>query len=102
MKKLIFINLFLITSLSFAQTKIATTEDGKKVLLKDDKTWEYLNPETKPTNTCVVEDGFKEPKWNKSGTWKRMGTRVDDLTSIGYSVTANNSLINFSLGYNFR
>jgi hypothetical protein len=79
MKKLIFINLLLITSLSFAQTKIATIEDGKKVLLKDDKTWEYLNPETKPTNSCVVEDGFKEPKWNKSGTWKRMGTRVDDL-----------------------
>ncbi|WP_158009596.1 DUF3157 family protein [Tenacibaculum todarodis] len=79
MKKIIFINLLLITSLSFAQTKIATTEDGKKVLLKDDKTWEYLNPDTKPKNSCVVDANFKEPKWKKSSSWKRMGTRVDDL-----------------------
>ena len=92
MKKLIFINLFLITSLSFAQTKIASTEDGKKVLLKDNKTWEYLNPETKPTNACVVEDGFIEPKWNKSGSWKKMGTRVEDLKkhiSIDLEVVEN-------------
>ena len=37
-----------------------------------------------------------------STTGTPSGTRVDDLTSIGYGVTANNSLVNFSLGYNFR
>lgn len=30
------------------------------------------------------------------------GTRVDDLTTFGYQVNAYNSLVNFSLGYNFR
>tara|TARA_R110002124_G_scaffold283446_2_gene459451 strand:+ start:373 stop:786 length:414 start_codon:yes stop_codon:yes gene_type:complete len=79
MKKLILINLLLITTLSFAQSKIATTEDGKKVILKDDNTWEYAKSETKFENSCVVEADFKEPKWNSSGTWKKMGTRVDDL-----------------------
>lgn len=81
MKKLLILNLLLISTLSFSQTIIATTDDGKKVLLKDNNTWEYLNPtsKTETKNKCVIEDGFKEPKWNKSKSWKKMGTRVDDL-----------------------
>ncbi|TGV02756.1 DUF3157 family protein [Flavivirga rizhaonensis] len=43
MKKLLLLNLLLITTLSFSQTQIATTENGKKVLLKEDKTWRYVN-----------------------------------------------------------
>lgn len=78
MKKLLTI-LFIIPLFAISQNQTATTEDGKKVLLKKDNTWEYVNLETKPENTCVVESDFKEPKWNTSSTWKRMGTRVDDL-----------------------
>jgi len=38
------IYLFLmISTFSFGQSQIATTEKGKKVLLKVDNTWEYLD-----------------------------------------------------------
>lgn len=78
MKKLLIISTLLITTLSFSQTKIATTEDGKKVILKGNNTWQYANA-SESKNTCVVDKDFKEPKWKKSGAWKKMGTRVDDL-----------------------
>ena len=78
MKKILLICTLLITTLSFSQTKIATTEDGKKVILKENNTWQYANA-SESKNTCTVDENFKEPKWNKSKSWKRMGTRVDDL-----------------------
>ncbi len=78
MKTQFLIAFLLIATISFSQTKTATTEDGKKVILNDDKTWQYAET-SKSKNTCVINKKFKEPKWNKSGSWKRMGTRVDDL-----------------------
>jgi len=64
------------TCLSFAQKgEIIKTEDGRRVLLKADYTWEYLDlehPETTTAteatalevseNTCQLEDNFEEPK----------------------------------------
>lgn len=79
MRKLLLIGTMLITSLAFSQTKTATTEDGKKVILKDDKTWVYANEAKKAENGCAIEEGFKEPKWNTSKAWKKMGSTVDDL-----------------------
>lgn len=79
MKNLIFITILFCSFFCFSQNQIATTEDGKKVILNSDKTWEYASSETNSENPCVVEAEFKEPKWNTSSTWKRMGTRVDDL-----------------------
>ena len=78
MKKLLIINALLITTLSFSQTKIVTTEGGKKVILKEDNTWQYTD-DSNNKSTCNIDENFKEPKWNKSKSWKRMGTRVDDL-----------------------
>lgn len=66
----------LITSLSFAQKgEIIKTEDGRRVLLKADYTWEYIDMETpnatlkieentKPTdeNACQLDANFEEPK----------------------------------------
>jgi hypothetical protein len=43
MKYLLSLILLLISFLSFSQNQIATTNDGKKVILKSDKTWEYSN-----------------------------------------------------------
>ena len=43
MKYLLSLSLLLISFLSFSQNQIATTNDGKKVILKSDKTWEYSN-----------------------------------------------------------
>jgi len=42
MKKLLILNLLLISALSFSQTQTATTKDGKKVILKENNTWQYL------------------------------------------------------------
>lgn len=78
MKKLLLLNLLLITTLSFSQTQTATTEDGKKVILNDNNTWQYADGSDNK-NTCNIDKNFKEPKWNKSKSWKKMGTRVDDL-----------------------
>ena len=78
MRKLFLLGLTLFSVCSFGQDIKATTEDGKKVILKADKTWKY--DESK--NTCVIEAGFKEPKYNTSSSWKRMGSTVDDLKNI--------------------
>lgn len=64
MKKLIIIGLILTSTLSFSQNKPATTEDGKKVILKSDKTWEY---DTKSTseNDCNLPSNFVEKDKNE-------------------------------------
>ncbi|OEK09421.1 hypothetical protein A8C32_11935 [Flavivirga aquatica] len=79
MKTLIFTLFLFIASVGFAQNNyIVKTEDGKRVLLKADFTWEYIDlekPETgsnvakqvKPlkSTTCNVAQNFTEPKLNK-------------------------------------
>jgi len=72
MKNLLLIGLFLITAFSFAQDIKATTEDGKKVVLKPNKTWSFDNSKSETKNLCISEVDFKEPKYNKSSTWKRV------------------------------
>ena len=67
MKKLIIYSLIFISNLSFSQSKIATTEDGKRVLLRDNNTWEYIDSTTNSQqatseNKCVFGKDFKEPK----------------------------------------
>ena len=62
MRKLFLLGLTLFSVCSFGQDIKATTEDGKKVILKADKTWKYAESKTESKNTCVVEAGFKEPK----------------------------------------
>ena len=43
MKNLFLIGMMFIGYCSVAQSKTATTEDGKKVILKSDNTWEYVS-----------------------------------------------------------
>ena len=72
MKKLFICSLLLTSALTFAQSKKATTEDGKKVILKNDNTWEYVDAKDKKlqtvtTNTtdCNLGADFKEEKKNE-------------------------------------
>lgn len=83
MKKVLLIVVFLISSIGFAQNNyIVKTEDGRRVLLKSDYTWEYIDLEKpveealKPespeqvlessdTNACNLEADFKEPELDK-------------------------------------
>ena len=84
---------FLLTFVSAtSQTINATTDDGKKVVLSKDFTWKYVQGNKSSKTACTVADDFKEPKWNTSKAWKRMGTRVDDLKkhiSVDLSVDEN-------------
>ena len=77
--KICFVLLFSFLSYtSFAQNNyIVKTEDGRRVLLKADYTWEYIDAEAPVTqvmkkeivepskeNGCNLGDGFEEPKLN--------------------------------------
>jgi len=79
MKLLLSILLCFATFLSFAQNNhIVKTDDGRRVLLKADFTWEYIDlqeapkeknntiitPQSVNKNTCNTKDGFIEPKLN--------------------------------------
>ena len=80
MKKLFIYSLLLASTLTFAQNKTATTEDGKKVILKSDKTWEYSDNKIE-VKTCTIEKGFIEPKGESKNQsmLKRVGATVTDL-----------------------
>ena len=62
MKILLLFSLLFISTYSFAQDISAITTDGKKVVLKSNKTWIYDETKKEIKNTCSVESGFKEPK----------------------------------------
>ena len=81
MKTSFFIFLFFISCIGFAQNNyIVKTEDGRRVLLKADYTWEYIDLEapaekiadsalvtetlTAPSNACNLAPDFVEPKLN--------------------------------------
>jgi len=81
MKRLILINFLLLASMSIAQTKIITTEDGKKLLLKEDNTFEYVNDQNS-ANSCIIDSDFVEPKWNSSKVRTRNKTKVNDLKKV--------------------
>ena len=72
MKKCLFILLFLISCISFSQNNhIVKTEDGRRVWLKADFTWEYIDADTPKESAteapmkkdeCKLADGFTEPE----------------------------------------
>ncbi len=81
MRTLFFILIFAISSFGFAQNNhIVKTEDGRRVLLKADFTWEYIdnvkpNPDSAPVkkeakleptlgNGCNLSRNFEEPRLN--------------------------------------
>ena len=80
MKKLFILGVLLTSTYTFAQNKTAVTEDGKKVILKSDKTWEYAENKS-DIKTCIVEAGFVEPKGESKNLsfLKKTGATVTDL-----------------------
>lgn len=79
MKKLFIYSLLLASTLNFAQNKTATTEGGKKVILKSDKTWEYETNSIIAENDCVLEANYKEPKGMNTMTLRMTNSTTDDL-----------------------
>jgi hypothetical protein len=78
MKKWVLILVLFISFAGFSQNNhIVKTEDGRRVLLKADFTWEYIDMQAptvdnsikkaiqlKEKQTCSIKDGFEEPKLN--------------------------------------
>ena len=66
MKFYLIIALFLVTCFSFSQNnEIVKTEDGRRVLLKADYTWEYIDLEKpKKSTNCNLAEDFTEPPLN--------------------------------------
>lgn len=79
MEKLLIFSLMLSSTFTIAQNKTATTEDGKKVILKSDKTWEYNTKTTTSDNDCVLEANYKEPKGMNTMTLRKTNSTTDDL-----------------------
>jgi hypothetical protein len=84
---LIILSLFLSTVAS-SQTIIAKTEDGRRVLLNEDKTWEFIDKVASKTASadeifpdCNLPSDFEEPEGNKKiRSWlKRVDATVEDL-----------------------
>ena len=80
MKTYLSLLFFFIIALGFAQNNyIVKTEDGRRVLLKADYTWEYIdmqpltlvdsakvkNIEPLKSNSCNVPTNFEEPQLNR-------------------------------------
>lgn len=79
MKILLLFSLLFISTYSFAQDISAITTDGKKVILKQNKTWEYDTKSTTSENDCVLEANYKEPKGMNTMTLRMTNSTTDDL-----------------------
>lgn len=95
MKSIFFLLLLFIASASFAQNNyIVKTEDGRRVLLKADYTWEYIDaiPKEAPKkdinealsvkeDACKLGVGFEEPKLDSKiqSQLKKGRATIDDV-----------------------
>lgn len=79
MKIIILSSLFFISAFSFAQDISAITNDGKKVILKPNKTWDYDTKTTTSDKDCVLEANYKEPKGMNTMTLRMTNSTTDDL-----------------------
>ncbi|PRP66374.1 DUF3157 domain-containing protein [Nonlabens agnitus] len=88
MKKVFLIlTCLLVTSISIGQTLIAKTEDGRRVVLNEDKTWSFIDLEPTTTKTeenypvCNLPADFEEPEVDRKiqGWLKKFDAQVEDL-----------------------
>ncbi|GAA4280475.1 DUF3157 family protein [Gaetbulibacter aestuarii] len=96
MKSVLLLFFIGISSIAFAQKgEVVTTEDGRKVLLKPNFTWEYLDataserlaankrdmPTSEDETSCQLPENFKEPNLNSKiqNQLKRGHATIDDI-----------------------
>lgn len=88
MNKIAVISIIILTSFSMkSQSLIAKTEDGRRVILNKDKSWEFID--NKPVEAinksnnknCIITKDYVEPKSDKNVTpWlKKFDATTDDL-----------------------
>lgn len=102
MKKSIIIILLLISTVTFGQTLIAKTEDGRRVILNKDKTWEFIDKTVKKDSEqisdsdCKLPKNFKEPKGKNSFMYKRGEITLKDLkkhVSVDFDCTTDDIIV---------
>lgn len=79
MRKLFLLGLTMLSVCAFGQDIKATTESGKKVILKSNNTWEYDSNTTTNENDCFLDANYKEPKGMNSMTLRMINGTTDDL-----------------------
>lgn len=83
MKTVFLLFFFVISGMGFAQNNhIVKTEDGRRVLLKADYTWEYVDMGKPATNKrCDLAEDFVEPKLNQKiqAQLKKGRATIDDV-----------------------
>jgi hypothetical protein len=102
MKKSIIILSLFITTFSFGQSIIAKTEDGRRVILNKDKTWEFIDKTVKEVTEkvsdadCKLPKNFKEPKGKNSFMYKRGEITLKDLkkhVSVDFDCTTDDIIV---------
>lgn len=75
--------LFIVSSMAFGQNNmILKTDNGRRVLLKADYTWEYIDTEKPLANkSCDLPEGFVEPELNQKiqAQLKKGRATIDDV-----------------------
>lgn len=93
MKKSLFLFIFMISYSGFSQNNyLLKTDDGRRVLLKSDYTWEYVDtvlldssqvamPEAVKEDACKLGKEYKEPKMDAKiqNQLKRGRATIDDI-----------------------
>lgn len=79
MRNLFLFGLVFISLNTLGQEIRATTEDGKKVILKTDKTWDYDSKDSSSDNNCGLDANFKEPKGKNSLSLRMSNATTKDL-----------------------
>ena len=88
MKPILTLFLISLTTISYGQTLIATTEDGRRVVLNENKTWSFIDSAPKANLTssnefpdCNLPNDFQEPEGNKKiqGMLKKVDATAMDL-----------------------
>jgi hypothetical protein len=81
MKNLIALLFCLSPLVCLSQNIEATTKDGRKVILKPNKTWEYDPNSSNTSSNCNLSANHVEPKTDKAtyDMLKQFGATTDDL-----------------------
>ena len=82
MKRLLLLTFALCSVFSFSQDIKATTEDGRKVILKTNKTWEFAENQKQEKRKITLEFTHKDPKKQFSVTYDALDSKTVDSGSM--------------------
>jgi hypothetical protein len=92
--KYILITILLLSGLTVFGQQVATTEDGKKVSLKSDGTWEFIESQDKASNNSASSFDFRKSNWGMSKAQVKSSENItlvkEDVNLLAYSGNVSN------------